>query len=161
MTPTEAAQLCKFALAACPAQKIDADTPAAWFVLLSDLRYEDAQQALVNVVRRQPFVSPAEIRTEVRRIRGARLAAFGPIPAPPAAIAERGDEAIRRWLLDAQTRIADGTVTAHDQIGVLPAAGGKRPLELENVFKHVPPDDREPERPKKERRPRPRKAAGE
>jgi hypothetical protein len=154
---TEAAKLCQFAKAACPAQAIDQDTPAAWFVLLSDLRFEDAQEALVNVVRKQPFVAPAEIRTEVRRIRAARLTAFGPIPAPPK---ELEDAAYRKWLLDAQRRIADGAVTSLDQLGVLPPASGKRPLELEGLFQQVPADDREPEQSPKKPRPR-KRAAGE
>jgi len=58
------------------------------------------------VAKRQPFVAPAEIRAEVRRIRDERLART-PVPAPPADVADqpgRYQMAIRA----AVRRIADG-----------------------------------------------------
>lgn len=140
MKPTDAAKLCKFAKAACPAQAIDQDTPAAWYVLLADLRFEDAMEALVNVARKQPFVAPAEIRAEVRRLRGGRLSAFGPIPAPPSELSPVEQQ---QWIRDAQSRIADGSVTTPAELGVLPAPPWKQPpLELEGLTQRVPEDDR-------------------
>lgn len=146
MTPDDALNLCKFAKQAAPQQAIDQDTPAAWFVLLNDLRYEDAQQGLVRVLQRQAFVAPAEIRAEVRKMRGERLDLFrrehGALPAPPPEVAERGDEAERTWRKQAERSIADGTVTSMDQLGVRPQLPGKgRPLELENLVRSVPKDE--------------------
>ena len=141
MNPEEALTLCKFAKAACPQQAIDQDTPAAWAMLLDDIRYQDAQEALKNVVRDQPFVSPSEIRAEVKRIRAKRVIAFGPIPDPPR---EVGDDPARyrAWIGETQRAIADGRVTKPEEVGRLPGPPSKRPLELEGVFRKV--DDVEP-----------------
>lgn len=73
MNATETARLCAAIAQSAPAQKFDADTPAFWAVLLADVRYEDARQAIVVLLQRQPFVAPADIVAEVRRIRAARL----------------------------------------------------------------------------------------
>lgn len=135
MNAAEATRLCKFAKAACPQQAIDQDTPAAWFVILSDLRFEDAQEALVNVVKKQPFVSPAEIRAEVRRIRGQRLLAFGALPDPPAEIG--ADPArYQAWMQDAQRRIGDGEVTSPAQLDT--AERGTRALPSATEIRELP-----------------------
>jgi hypothetical protein len=74
MTPTEAVALTRYVKAGCPQQAIDEYTPDVWYDLLSDLPLADCQAAAAEVARRQPFVAPAEIRAEVRRIRNDRLA---------------------------------------------------------------------------------------
>lgn len=59
--------LTRFAQACCPQQVIDEYTPDAWHELLSDLSLEQCRAAVRAVTRRQPFVAPSEIITEVAR----------------------------------------------------------------------------------------------
>lgn len=75
MTPAESLALTRFVRAACPQQKFDEYTPDAWHELLGDLAAPDCRDAAKNLGRRQTFISPAEIRTEVRRIRADRIRA--------------------------------------------------------------------------------------
>jgi hypothetical protein len=70
---TETAKLCAAIAQSAPAQKFDDDTPAFWAVLLEDVRYEDAREAVVRLLKRQPFVAPADIVAEVKVIRDDRL----------------------------------------------------------------------------------------
>lgn len=51
--------------ACCPQQAIDAYTPDAWHDLLGDLDVMDCRRAVAAIVKRQPFVAPAEIRAEL------------------------------------------------------------------------------------------------
>lgn len=82
MTPTEAVLLTRYVEACCPQQKFDDYTPDAWFDVLRDLDLEDCKQAAAAVARRQPFVAPAEIHAEVKRIRSLRLKGFVYMPTP-------------------------------------------------------------------------------
>lgn len=75
MIATESLALTRFVRAACPQQKFDEYTPDAWHELLADLEFADCKTAAVELARRQPFVSPAEIRAEVRRARAERCRA--------------------------------------------------------------------------------------
>jgi len=83
MTPTETVALTEYVQACCPQQAIGEYTPDAWHDLLGDLSLADCRAATAEVARRQPFVAPAEIRAEVRRIRRDRLEREI-VPAPPA-----------------------------------------------------------------------------
>lgn len=106
MTPTEAVKLCRSVAAACPQQAIDDFTPDTWHDLLGDLAFDDCYAAAIAVGKRQPFVAPAEIRAEVRRIREDRLSRT-PLPAPPYELADspgRYQQAIRAGV----KRLADG-----------------------------------------------------
>jgi hypothetical protein len=76
MTPEETILLCRYVRACCPQQAMDEYTPDVWCDLLGDLTLTDCREAVRNVAGRQPFVAPAEIRTEVRRLRGGRLEGF-------------------------------------------------------------------------------------
>ena len=82
MSHAEAVLLCRYAKAACPQQAFDEFTPDAWSDLLADLRFSDCKDALKAIVQRQPFVAPAEIRDEVKRVRNQRIGLYGPIPEP-------------------------------------------------------------------------------
>lgn len=117
MTNAEAVILCRFAKACCPQQQFDAYTPDAWFELLGDLRFEDCKEALTRVVKRQPFVSPAEIRDEVKAVRADRLKQFDRLfkYAPPAELAD-DPAAENRWHFAIRQRIADGEIAHVDQI---------------------------------------------
>lgn len=104
MNAQEAALLCRYVRACCPQQAIDEYTPAAWADLLGDVRLEDAKEAVKAVAMRQPFVAPAEIRAEVKRIRAKRIADHPPLIPPPGL----DDAEERRWLAGATKRIGDG-----------------------------------------------------
>jgi hypothetical protein len=105
MTHAEAVLLCRYAKAACPQQAFDQYTPDAWSDLLGDLRFIDCQEALKSVVQRQPFVSPAEIRAEVRKVRHKRIGDFGPMPDPPSGLSPAESA---RWQRDIMRSIGDG-----------------------------------------------------
>jgi hypothetical protein len=104
MNPQEAMALCRFTAACCPSQKIDEYTPDAWGLLLEDIRFDDAKEAVVKVARKQPWVSPAEIIAEVKKIRAKRISEHGPI-IPPA-----GLDPIEtvEWLKQATRAVGDG-----------------------------------------------------
>ncbi len=115
MSNAEAVLLCRYAKAACPQQAFDQYTPDAWGDLLGDLRFEDCKEALRNIVQRQPFVAPAEIRSEVKRVRGKRIADYGPLPNPPYGT-DYDQAEYRAYLGDLMRRIGDGEiVTAGDE----------------------------------------------
>ena len=83
MTPSETVMLTRYVKACCPQQAIDEYTPDAWHDLLGDLSFADCKAAAAVVAQRQPFVAPAEIRAEVRRVRNDRLAReITPAPSP-------------------------------------------------------------------------------
>lgn len=118
MTNAEAVILCRFAKACCPQQQFDSYTPDAWFELLNDLRFEDCKEAVVRIVKRQPFVAPAEIRDEIRLVRIDRFEQFGReygYLEPPAHLADDipGELAWRRAV---ERKIFDGEITHPDQI---------------------------------------------
>lgn len=77
MNAEETIKLARFVRAACPQQKFDEYTADAWLMLLADVEYRDAMTAAQTLAKRQPFVSPAEVIGEVKRIRGDRLRAHG------------------------------------------------------------------------------------
>lgn len=139
MTPTEAVALCRFAKACCPQQAFDEYTPDAWFELLKDLRMEDCKTALTIVVRSQPFVSPAEIRDEVKRLRWGRISAFGVLPDPPDVSYPDDPARYSQWHRELMQRIADGDLTSLEQyeeeIGRELVA--REMPEIEGVFRDV------------------------
>lgn len=127
MIQAEALTLCRLAKAMCPQQAMDEFTPDAWHMLLEDLRFEDCKEALVNLARKNPFVAPAEIRAEVRRIRDKRLADYGPFDPPP----EVAD--YNRWLGEMRRKIADGETLPR------PLALVSKPMpELGHLFPAIP-----------------------
>lgn len=114
MTPTEAVLLTEFVGACCPQQRIGEYTPDAWHELLHDLPLDDCRTAVGIVARRQPFVAPAEIITEVRKIRSERIARTQ-IPAPPAELADHPRD-YQRALLAAVKIAADGHALPAPQV---------------------------------------------
>lgn len=106
MTPTETVILTRYVRACCPQQAIDEATPDAWHDLLGDLDLADCRAAVAAVAKRQPFVAPAEIRAEVRRIREQRIAR-SVTPAPPAELADEPGR-YNRILQANVRRIAEG-----------------------------------------------------
>jgi hypothetical protein len=115
MTPQEAVALCRFTAACCPSQKFDEYTADAWGLLLEDVRFVDAKEAVAAVARKQPFVSPSEIRAEVKKIRAKRIAEFGAIPPPPAEVLDPDNwRAFIEWQAETERRIADGELKPGD-----------------------------------------------
>ncbi len=84
MNRTEALAILSFVHAACPAMRMDEQTPEAWALLLADLDYQDAQQAVVNLGKRQAFIAPADINQETRRLRTDRLSREASLEPPDA-----------------------------------------------------------------------------
>lgn len=80
MNRKEAVALTRYVKACCPQQQIDDYTPQAWYGLLEDLDANDCQAAVTAIGQRQPFIAPAEIRDEVKRIRTDRLDGFQYVP---------------------------------------------------------------------------------
>ena len=108
MKPTETVVLTEYVKAACPqqAKQMGEYTPDAWHDLLGDLELADCREAVIMVARRQPFVAPADIRAEVRRIREDRLARTQ-LPAPSPELAEQPGRYVQAIRAGVQ-RLADG-----------------------------------------------------
>lgn len=108
MKLTEVVNLVRLLRAIAPAQKFDDYTAEAWQPILDDVRTEDAFAAVKELGKRLPFISPADIRAEVRRMRSERM--------------RHADQSFRhhgdpdnvadymRQLKDHRAAIADGTV---------------------------------------------------
>lgn len=105
MNREEAITLCRLARAAFPATAVDEFTPDAWALAFEGDRFEDAREALRQLMREQTFIHCSDIAKRIGRIRGARLTAFGPLPDPPRGLSDEGE---RAWLKALRTRIADG-----------------------------------------------------
>lgn len=76
MTELELAKLIRFVKALCPAQKFDEYTPDAWELILGDMQFDDAKDALKKLGGELRFISPADIAQEVRRVRNVRAAQY-------------------------------------------------------------------------------------
>jgi hypothetical protein len=146
MTPTEAVALTRYVKACCPQQQIDNLTPDAWYDLLDDLSLADCHAAVKVLGRRQPFISPAEIRAEVRRVRRDRLEREI-VAAPPAELADN-PAAYREVLKGNVKRIADGFAITR-AIGELPSAAPPPVAEIRKALgpaippaeRHLPPEE--------------------
>ena len=132
MTPTEAALLCAYAEQCCPQQKFNEYTGDAWGDLLAEIRYTDAKEAVIAITRRSPWISPAEIIAEVRKMRAKRIDEYGPVT-PPADLDPDDTVAYVAWWRDVQRQIADGDMKP--KVLELP----KRDMtQIENTFRRPP-----------------------
>lgn len=139
MTPAETVDLVEMAMSMCPQQAINEKTPDAWHLLLHDLDARQALEALVALAKKQPFVSPAEIRREAAAIqtRNARILE-GSTPTadlaginPPPGLSE---PEYRRWLGESRRALARGeTPRSHEPAGAVPAPPWFRQLEARPV----------------------------
>ena len=116
MNVTETARLCKVIAAVAPAQKFDADTPAVWAGILEDIRIEDALAAVKTLGRRERFIAPVDIITEVRTIRTLRLQAVDKVT-PNVHPDDEG--AYRLELAAIRSAVADGTLDVEQYVAVL------------------------------------------
>lgn len=71
MTRDEMTDLVEFVTYACPQQKIGKMTAVAWYQIIGHLEFEESQNAVIAVARRQPFIAPSEIIAEIASMRGA------------------------------------------------------------------------------------------
>ncbi|WP_326646084.1 hypothetical protein OG884_15645 [Streptosporangium sp. NBC_01755] len=121
MTPVEAAVLTRRLIRLWPQQRIEDGTPDEWYVAaLHAVDYQDADNALNNLVGVNTFVSLAEILAEVRRIRESRIARH-PMPAPPAELTDNPG-AYRDRVIQSTKQLADGL-----DVGRVLALGSGRP----------------------------------
>ncbi|MGW6461021.1 zinc finger domain-containing protein [Streptomyces sp. NPDC055078] len=73
MTEEEAVQIAEYVAAACPAQKFGEYTPDVWGEILAPYAVDEARAAVIAIARRQPWISPAEIVTEIKERRAERI----------------------------------------------------------------------------------------
>ena len=110
MTPQEVVQLLALVEGLCPTQRITPDTPQAWHLLLKDIRYVDAHDALPGIAMRHDRITPRHIVEAVRNLRQDRMLRFGQIETVPTA--DVGHEVRERNEL--VRRICDGGFTRAD-----------------------------------------------
>jgi hypothetical protein len=127
MTPNETVVLARYVKALCPQQKFDEYTPDAWHDILADFALTDARTAAAAVARKQPFVSPAEIITEIRKQRDDRAANIqGPGQSAEIPDADPDDvPAYLSALRGLRTRAADGIEMRRRPIAELAASIGQ------------------------------------
>ncbi len=66
-------QLAKYIHALCPQQAMDEYTAEAWHDVLGEFGLAECHAAVVSIAKRQPFIAPSEVITEVERERRAQL----------------------------------------------------------------------------------------
>lgn len=80
MNVQEVIRLCRVAAALSPSQRFDDLTPDVWAVPLADVTLADALEAVKEISKRQPYIAPNDIISEVDRVRAKRLAMRRPAP---------------------------------------------------------------------------------
>lgn len=91
-------------------RKVGAPEVAAWLHVIGDLRFADAEQAVLGHYREcRERIMPADVRSRVKAVREERLRKT-PLPDPPAAVAD-DPVAYTEWLGAERRRIADGPAT--------------------------------------------------
>lgn len=141
MNEEETVVLARYVKALCPQQKFDEFTADAWHDVLGDFSLIDARSAAAAVARRQPFVSPAEIIGEIKRLRGDRADSFQG-PGLPAEIPDADPDDVPAYLaaLRAQrTRAADGMqLKPRKMAELMPGVGRDVPPEIAEVKRPGP-----------------------
>lgn len=141
MNPSETVMLARYVKALCPQQKFDEYTPDAWHDVLSDFALADARTAAAAVARKQPFVSPAEIVAEIRKLRDERAADYqGPGLSAEIPDADPDDvQAYLSALRGMRVRAADGLEMKPRPVAELVAGVGRKvPAEVAEVKRPGP-----------------------
>lgn len=103
MSPTESVTLARYIGAHFPQQPQDEFTADALGELLAPYPFADCRAAVLAIADRgDHWCSPSDVKAEVKRIRGKRIAAHPPV-IPPADVEDE-----RAFLLDIRRRIGDG-----------------------------------------------------
>jgi hypothetical protein len=114
VTPQEAIVIAKYVAALCPQQRFNEHTPDVWGDVLAPYDPDDARDAVLAVAARQPFVSPAEIITEIKARRAERIALANPVydgrPEETGVESARSVRALLRAAADG--RLQQRTITA-------------------------------------------------
>lgn len=111
MNAAEVARLCRAVKAFCPSQAMDAATPEAWELVLGELSFTDARDAVVRLAAlptepgRSRYIEPGHIISEIRKIQRDRLAATEVPPPPPGLTPTAGI----LWQRRVRAEIAAGT----------------------------------------------------
>lgn len=88
MNRAEAAKLCYLVANYCGGQHFNDVTPDAWVLVLKDVDYDDAKDAVVELASMElkpgesRYIEPGHIIAGVRRIRTRRIDNYGPIDPP-------------------------------------------------------------------------------
>jgi hypothetical protein len=82
MSPAEAINICRLAKTISPAQAVDEYTPEAWALVLRNIRYVDAEEALAQLGGEQEWIHVSHIVKRVKAIRNNRIMKFGPFEVP-------------------------------------------------------------------------------
>lgn len=136
MSPDETVVLARYVRALCPQQKFDEFTPDAWHDVLGHCPLNDAREAAARIARSQPFVAPAEIIAEIKRLRAERLDGFRYEPQP-------GDDNPARYLASYRAQraaVADGCRPAAIERPALPGPSVAEVLG-DAIGQTVPTDD--------------------
>lgn len=72
MRPSDTVRLLALVTQIAPAQKVDEFTPDAWHLVVGDLDYDEAREAVIAVARRQAWIAPADVVQEALRARARR-----------------------------------------------------------------------------------------
>jgi hypothetical protein len=85
----ETTALLAYVKQATPHQRMDEFTADAWADLLEDVTYADARLAVKAILKRQQYVAPSEVLTEIKRARAAALDSVDVASLIPAADPDR------------------------------------------------------------------------
>lgn len=135
MNREEAIKVTRAVKALCPAQAWDEGTPDFWALILADVRYEDAQTAVLRLGQRQRFIAPSEVADEVKVIRSERLDG---VDAYRGHYTGNPDDARAEldWWRDSLRRIGDGE--RPDDVFEPQQLTARKMPELGAAFKRVP-----------------------
>ena len=122
MNAQDAAQLCRLAKTISPSQPVDEFTPAAWALILEDVRFEDARQALKQLGGEQEWLHVSHIVKRVKKIRSERVSRYFANVQPPAGLDAAEYD---RWYRDTVRRIGDGDYEPEPPAAI---EGGKRDI---------------------------------
>jgi hypothetical protein len=111
MNHAETVILCRTIKSLCPSQPIDGYTPDAWAMVLDDIGFAEAQDAVRTIYREQGSdqewirrIEADDVIRQVKRVRRQRIDKIGDI-VPPAGLTQAEE---RAWLRDAYRRAAIG-----------------------------------------------------
>jgi hypothetical protein len=111
MNNSETVMLCRVIKSLCPSQPLDQYSPDAWAIVLDDIGFDEAKEAVRVIYREQGSdqewirrIEADDIIRQVKRVRRQRIDKIGDI-VPPAGLTQAEE---RAWLKDTYRRAAIG-----------------------------------------------------